>query len=1072
VGKLNPHTAALLKGVSSQVSMTISNIIANEDIQEKKEEKTALLSLSNDIAAIRNKADLVKVTATKIRGLLASEVILIDLIDPEKQTHSIYFVDNEEQALHFEEYRNRDAKECPVVDGVYEKILASEDAVVLDLQQLPQSGLVPEYIDVWRAMGRRRMAGMALRVGNRHIGTIWVYKKGEVNKHLLQGIAAQLSIAVSNILANDDIKKREEEKSLLLSFSNEIAAVKDKKGLTLVISKYLKDFGLIREYIIALRNEDADTYGFFLYDETASYAQDSLFPQKIDTNIHLVGTLEERAFQSDGPVMYNVRKLLEEGILTFPSVEYWEASDLENIYSVPLKVSDKMIGILWIQPVKINRELLIAVAAHISVAISNILAIEDIKEREKETSILLSFSNDIASVKDPKELQLIINRYLKNLFLIKEYIIAVGNDDGATFSFFLYDESASYTKDPGFAEKIYAKFPFTGTVTERIFNAAGAVYFNVKELVRAGELFFPSVEYWENIDIETIIAVPLRASDEFIGVLWIQPNQIKERLLVSLAAQISVAISNIFSIIGIKEREKEKASLLSFSNAIASAKEKQDLTRAIAEHLKRLFHIRDYIICVAVHETENPGAYIYDLSESFTRDPALRTAVYSTKPRYGPLIESIFVSPEPRIFDTSQMASEPELTLIAQLWRSVAIDRVTGFPLKVGDDNLGVIWTQADQINDNLFKAISAQIAIALANALANDKIKVQFDEINAYKQQLEDEKEYLKQEIVGEFNNTEILGKGPEMQRVYRLLSQVAYANSTVLLLGETGTGKELVARAIHNASPRRDKLMVKVNCAALPVQLIESELFGHEKGAFTGAYEKRIGKFELANHGTLFLDEIGELSLEMQAKLLRALQEKEIERIGGKTTITVDVRIIAATNRNLLHEVEEKRFRNDLYYRLNVFPITLPSLRDRKEDIPLLATHFLEKYVRNTGKKITSLSQKVMNELTAYSWPGNVRELEHLIERSVLLTSGPVIREVHLPRNGGSGVGEIHNLKTIKENERDYILEVLRLCNGKIFGEGGAAAILGIPVSTLNSRIKRLGISKEATMFKSRTD
>jgi formate hydrogenlyase transcriptional activator len=1030
-----------------------------------------LLALSHGIAAVRNKADLLALTIARIRCLLGSEVIIIDLIHPDELHHSIYFVDNEEHALSFPEYLDRDNKDCLIADGVYDRVLEAGEPVELDIDTLLAEPSAPEYLRVWSAMGRKHMTGVALRVGARNIGTLWVYKQGVVNKQVLEGISAQISIAVSNILANDEIRRRDSEKSLMLAFSNEIAAVKDRKGLAEVISKYLKNLGLIKEYIIALKNAGENTFRYFLYDNAATYAQDPLFAKKIGTNIHIVGSLQEIAFLSTGPKMYSVRELLDTGIINFPSVAYWEASPVRFIYSVPLKVSDTVIGVLWIQPDQINEELLVSVAAHISVAISNIIAIDEIRERERETSILLSFSNDIASVKDPKELQVIINRYLKNLFLIREYIIVIKNDDNVTYSFFLYDETASYTRDPCFAQKIYARFPITGTLTERIFSAEAPIYFNIKELLRGGELFFPSVEYWENIDIETIIAVPMRASNEFLGVLWIQPDQVKERLLVSLAAQISVAISNILSILGIRDREKEKESLLSFSNAIASAKEKRDLTAAIAEHLRRLFRVEHYIISV-VQPAEQPGAYVYDLSESLRNSSQLAKLTSPIALGYGPLTRDMIRSAGTMILETRVLASSPELSLIARLWQSVGVERIIGFPLKVGDESLGVLWTQADQINTNLFQGISAQIAIALANALAGEKIKRQFDEINTYKQQLEEEKSYLQQEIVDEFNNTEIIGKGPEMQKVFVLLSQVSYANSTVLLLGETGTGKEIVARAIHNGSPRKGKLMVKVNCAALPVNLIESELFGHEKGAFTGAYEKRIGKFELANHGTLFLDEIGELSPEMQAKLLRVIQEKEIERIGGRTTLKVDVRIIAASNRNLQKEVEEKRFRIDLFYRLNVFPITLPPLRERSEDIPLLAKHFLEKYARNSGKKVTSFSQKVVQDLLTYPWPGNVRELEHLIERSVLLATGPVIRELHLPFHDSRSMPEGHHLKTIQENERDHILHVLRRCNGKIFGPGGAAAILGIPVSTLNSRIKRLGISKEGTSFRISAD
>jgi transcriptional regulator with GAF, ATPase, and Fis domain len=289
------------------------------------------------------------------------------------------------------------------------------------------------------------------------------------------------------------------------------------------------------------------------------------------------------------------------------------------------------------------------------------------------------------------------------------------------------------------------------------------------------------------------------------------------------------------------------------------------------------------------------------------------------------------------------------------------------------------------------------------------------------------------------------------------------------VLILGETGTGKELIARAIHNESNRADKLLVKVNCAALPASLIESELFGHEKGSFTGATERKLGKFELANNGTLFLDEIGELPFDLQVKLLRVLQEREIERVGGRGSFPVDVRIIAATNRNIEKEVSEGRFRNDLYYRLNVFPIVIPPLRERKADIPLLTAYFIERYAKNAGKRITGISEKAQSAMMAYDWPGNVRELEHLIERSILLNHGPILKDVLLPGGGGgpnppSARGKDH-FRTLRENEREHIVNALRKTNGKISGPGGAAELLDINVSTLNARIRKLGIKKDRT-------
>lgn len=310
------------------------------------------------------------------------------------------------------------------------------------------------------------------------------------------------------------------------------------------------------------------------------------------------------------------------------------------------------------------------------------------------------------------------------------------------------------------------------------------------------------------------------------------------------------------------------------------------------------------------------------------------------------------------------------------------------------------------------------------------------------------------------------IIGKSSLLLNVFDLVTQVSPADTSVLLLGESGTGKERIADCIHNLSPRKNKPFIKVNCAALPPTLIESELFGHEKGAFTGATDKRIGKFAQANDGTIFLDEIGEMPVDLQVKLLRVLQEKEIEPIGARAPVKVNLRVIAATNRNLEKEVAERRFRLDLYYRLNVFPIELPPLRERTEDIPALADHFVNIYNRKSGKKITGLSDKVLKSMITYSWPGNIRELENLVERSVLLAKGTIIEELFLPSNvktENETASKGFTMKTIHENEKDHIIEVLKKCNGRIWGSGGAAEVLNVPPSTLKSKMKKLGIRKE---------
>jgi formate hydrogenlyase transcriptional activator len=381
-------------------------------------------------------------------------------------------------------------------------------------------------------------------------------------------------------------------------------------------------------------------------------------------------------------------------------------------------------------------------------------------------------------------------------------------------------------------------------------------------------------------------------------------------------------------------------------------------------------------------------------------------------------------------------------------------------PLGTPNGPLGLLGMGSKRPNNfgqedlDILSQISAQISLALDNALA-------YGRLSASRNRLEDERLYLESEIRAEYNFEDLVGKSAALRKVLDQIEIVAPTGSTVLLHGETGTGKELIARAVHSLSPRRGRTFVRLNCAAIPSGLVESELFGHEKGAFTGALMQKRGRFELADQGTLFLDEIGDISLELQPKLLRALQEQEFERLGSNKTIQVDVRLIAATHRDLSLMIRNNQFREDLFYRLNVFPIEIPPLRERREDIPLLVHYFVSRLSRRMQKRIKSIPKPAMEALTNAAWPGNVRELENFIERAVILTQGD---ELNVP---------LHELKkssgryatpvsTFQEAERQAIIEALKAASGKISGPGAAAARLGLKRTTLQNKMRRLNISK----------
>ncbi len=390
------------------------------------------------------------------------------------------------------------------------------------------------------------------------------------------------------------------------------------------------------------------------------------------------------------------------------------------------------------------------------------------------------------------------------------------------------------------------------------------------------------------------------------------------------------------------------------------------------------------------------------------------------------------------------------------LYRKSAVSQLILLSIEDVTDNELHKRNLEELVQQRTVDCVSAQEEADKRRQAAEDALA----EIQSLKEQLEAERAYLQEEIKLESNHERIVGQSDGLKYVLYKVEQIASSDTTVLILGETGTGKELVARAIHDLSLRKNKALVKVNCAALPANLIESELFGHEKGAFTGSHAKHIGRFEVANGGTFFLDEIGELPLELQGKLLRVLQDGEFERLGSTHTIKVDTRIIAATNRNLEEEVRKGRFREDLWYRLNIFPITMPPLRDRQDDIPLLVEFYVGKIAKRMGKTIEVIPTGVMDALQHYHWPGNIRELENVLERAVINSSGPKLRLADELKKPSKELCTIP--KSLAAVERDYILQVLEQTKWKISGKSSAAEILGLDRSTLRARMSKLNIQK----------
>ena len=564
----------------------------------------------------------------------------------------------------------------------------------------------------------------------------------------------------------------------------------------------------------------------------------------------------------------------------------------------------------------------------------------------------------------------------------------------------------------------------------------------------------------KGLGIASTCTLPLTRADRRLGVFELgssHPNAYPEeevRFLSFVADQVALAIDAAVNFVASQLAQDRLKLLLGLTNQLVSNLELRDLLRAMSASVRRVMDCDAVGVMLPHAESQHLRVYALDFPESkgFFKEETLI-------PFEGSHPGEAFLTGKPVVLDRpnpATMNSEEHHRVVSEGVKSGCLMPLISRDRVLGVLALGRLTENAFSQNEIEFLAqVAGQIAIAVENALA-------YSEIADLRDKLAQEKLYLEDEIRGEMDSEGIVGQSSALRHVLQLVDTVAPSDSTVLLLGETGTGKELIARAIHDRSRRKERTFVKLNCAAIPTGLLESELFGHEKGAFTGAISQKVGRLDLADKGTLFLDEVGDIPLELQPKLLRALQEREFERLGSTRTKKVDVRLVAATNRDLEKMIADHHFRSDLYYRLNVFPIQIPPLRERPEDIPLLVRYFTQKYARRMEKQIESIPSGTMKKLTRWHWPGNIRELENLIERSVILTRGTAL---HVP------VSELDNHSAAKPaagvrdlNGRDELLRILKETRGRVGGVNGAAARMGVKRTTLISRLKKLDIDPRA--------
>jgi formate hydrogenlyase transcriptional activator len=1072
----------------SQLPAVMEMIISRETIALMYKQKDVIPSLVAKLSDIRDENDLIQYIENQLRERLGVNNILIHTYNVQNQT--VQNFDATDTGSLYPQSGDRLIKEYTVYNGIHDRALVSDKPVIIHLGKNSLESST-ELLGFRKAPDTIEMISIKLSCHNRIIGfltclseTTHYFDFGHM--FLIESIAPQIALTLYRIQLSKSIRKNYGEKQILISLNNEISAVKEEGQLLKVIKTHLRMLFNFSDIAISVLVEQPGYQRILLAEPTDKRREHEGYENLLLDYYPATDGVFDQTLASKRSIIFDMKEIMKRKLI--PDYLRWaDGSGVKEFAAVALHNGDKKIGVFYVSSeleAYFNAghlRIIESIASRLAAIVDGILINIDIVQKQREQATLLSLSNELASVRNKNDLFALINTKIKQLYQFAEVTINVEDEDRVYHRTFLSEDTEFNLKYPGSKKLAELRFSVADGVYSVIAASDQAVIYDLEKQYK----YFQGIAYinfWIDQDMKELIGLPLKVGNRIIGVFFLYTKEkgtfLKRQLgfLQGICYQIAIVMDNVLANDRLILREQEKSVLLSISNDMTSVRTKNDLYEIVNTKLCNISLFGELVISLINEDKITRSAYIYrSMTPGLFHDhPGFEQASIEKYPIKDGIMDVALQSGSHLILDMDELIKRENGPSYVPFWHSYGMREMVGLPLRAGNEDIGILWVYLktkgtlNNFHLTLLRGVSSQIAIALVNIQANDRITSQLDEISKYRQQLEEENSYLVKEIAGKFDYKDIIGKAGSMQTVFNMVNKVANSNSTVLVLGETGTGKELIARAIQSMSTRNKNIMIKLNCAALPASLIESELFGHEKGSFTGASEKRIGKFELANKGTLFLDEVGEMPLELQVKLLRVLQEREIERIGGSSVIPVDVRIIAATNRNLEREVAEGRFRADLYYRLNIFPITVPALRDRKEDIPVLAAHFINRYSKLTGKNIINISKKIEKDLVAYDWPGNVRELEHLIERSVLLNNGNTLRDVLLPTsraNDGSSETLKSNtaINSLEENEREHILLALKNSKGKISGRGGAAEILNINVSTLNARMRKLKITKD---------
>ena len=1042
--------------------------LQSTSVENVPQQYRTLLEIADAIAAHQDVTSLLKDLAARLQHVVEADGMNILLYDEERQVmrlHSLVSAVLPQAEV---------IPELPIEEAPAGWVWQNQQPLLMnDLAAI--EARYPRIIAELRTYGIQSGYALPLTSAGRRLGVLGFGSRNanaynEEQQAFLQQVAKLVAVALDNTLnfeharqAEAEAKRRSEELQLLLDINNAVVSQLDLHALARVTATRL------REVL------GHDVTGMSLYDEATNQFRAYMFD--LPTNLPLIpegtlmpleGTVGGLAFFSGQPVFL---PRYEAEFLTSEFDRRLMEAGIRSGGVVPLIAHDRKLGFLGVGSLRedafseADQELLCHIANQIAIAVENALNFEHARATEQQAQshsdrvqLLLEVNNAIASALDLPSLFRAVSACLRQVFRHDYAVMGLYNEQEDILRVHLLDKG----DDIDILRE--------GQIATLVDTPVGLAI-RTKQVVVTGPDYlseFPAevVQRAVSQGIRANCSAPLLRNNRVIGAMSIASKtecaftQEDGELFMQIAGQVAIAVENALNFTRAQTAEEEakrqsqrRQLLLEINNAMVAQLDLRSLIQVISASLRRIS--RHDVVGLALYDpaTNELRAYAYDsLDKQFVIEEGTLIPLESS------LSGTAFTLGQPFFhdrIDEGRFQSD-----FSQRFRAAGLKSGGVVPLIAHGRKLGTLavasYPEAHLNEDEkeLLCQVANQVALAVENALA-------FREIEALKNKLTSEKLYLEDEIRTQNNFEELIGESQTFRRILKQVETVAPTDSTVLIRGETGTGKELIARAIHHLSTRRERTLVKINCAAIPTGLLESELFGHEKGAFTGAIAQRIGRFELAHHGTLLLDEVGDIPLELQSKLLRVLQEQEFERLGSTRTQRVDVRLIAATNCDLEQMVADRKYRSDLYYRLNVFPITIPPLRQRREDIPALTRFFTQKYARRLKKPITAIPAEAMAALTAYHWPGNVRELEHFIERAVILTHGAEL-EVSLAELKSAEPVSTAALPTLETAEREHILRALNETNWVIGGPQGAAAKLGMKRTTLQSRIQKLGISR----------